>query len=425
MAETSNLVPNLEEIMEEYVQPEEEIRQEEPMEKMPTEAPEAPAVSEERTDKGKGKAREEEVEDFVSEEAYSNWKKHYAIKGFVAERRFRNPITPFKEMIEQRGWKALCAHQKSGYAAVVKEFYSNLVGRKDNAVFVRGVWVPYGAKAINEAYGMAGHKHGSKFKKLLENPNFKKIAKKLTDGKAQLGQGEGGPKTLNRGSLTEEAKVWFYFVASVLVPTKHVCTVREQEAIMLYAILKGYKLNVGIIIENSIMRYHEGNKRGLIPHPATITVLCLKAGVKGVWEEEVPLTSPLLLTGVSKGPRNQKKNGVLIETRKEAPAARQEEETLRVAGQEEENPETPPENNTFTFADNEGQDERSPLDFSIPLASSPPMRNRNFRETGESSRGASENNQIMEMLISMQSRMEEREKRWSIQQQFRDDTYEA
>ena len=245
-------------------------------------------------------------------------------------------------MIEQRGWEALCAHQKSGYAAVVKEFYSNLVGRKDNTVFVRGVWVPYGAKAINEAYRMTGHKHGSKFKKLLENPNFKKIAKKLTDGKAQLGQGEGGPKTLNRGSLTEEAKVWFYFLASVLVPTKNLCTVREQEAIMLYAILKGYKLNVGTIIENSIMRYHEGNKRGLIPHPVTITVLCLKAGVKGVWEEEeeVPLTSPLLLTGVSKGPRNQKKNGVLIETREEAPAARQEEE----------NPETPPETNTFTFS---------------------------------------------------------------------------
>ena len=187
MAETSNLAPNLEEIMEEYVQTEEEIRQGESRRKMPTEAPEAPAVSEERTDKGKGKAREEEVEDFVSEEAYSNWKKHYANKGFVAERRFRNPITPFKEMIEQRGWEALCAHQKSGYAAVVKEFYSNLVGRKDNTVFVRGVWVPYGAKAINEAYRMAGHKHGSKFKKLLENPNFKKIAKNLTDGKAQLG----------------------------------------------------------------------------------------------------------------------------------------------------------------------------------------------------------------------------------------------
>ena len=54
--------------------------------------------------------------------------------------------------------------------------------------------------------------------------------------------------------------------------------------------------------------------------------------MKGVWEEEeeVPMTSPLLLTGVSKEPRNQKKKGVLIETREEAPAARQEEETLRV-----------------------------------------------------------------------------------------------
>ena len=98
--------------MEEYVQTEEEIRQEEQLEAVPTEAPEAPAVPEERTDKGKGKAREEEIEDFVSEEAYSNWNKHYANKGFIAERRFRNPITPFKEMIEQRWWKALCEHQK-------------------------------------------------------------------------------------------------------------------------------------------------------------------------------------------------------------------------------------------------------------------------------------------------------------------------
>ena len=258
---------------------------------------------------------------------------------------------------------------------------------------------------------------GPSSKSSWKKPDFEKIAKKLTDGKAQLRQGEGGPKTLNRGSLTEEAKVWFYFLAYVLVPTRHLSTVREQEAIMLYAILKGYKLNIGAVIENSIMRYHEGNKRGLIPHPATITILCLKAGVKGVWEEEeeVPLTSPLLLTGVSKGPRNQKKKGVLIKTREESPAARQREE----------NSENPVETNTCTFADNEGQNEGSPMDFSIPLASSPPMQNRTFREQGESSRGAQENNLIMEMLISMQGRIEEREKSWSIQQKFREDTYEV
>ena len=63
------------------------------------------------------------------------------------------------------------------------------------------------------------------------------------------------------------------------------------------------------------MKYHEGNKRGLIPHPATITRLCIRAGVKGIWEEEEECSrsSPLTLTGVSKGPRNLKKKGVIVE----------------------------------------------------------------------------------------------------------------
>ena len=416
MAEPSNLTPNQEGVREENVQPEEENRQEETTGGMSAESPEIPTVPEERTDKGKERVTEEEVDDFVSEEAHSNMRKYYAHKGFMAERRFKTPITPFKELIEKRGWGTLCTHRRAGYAAVVREFYSNLVGRKDNTVYVRGVWVPYGAQAINQVYGMAGHKHGSKFKKLLENPDLKKVAEKLTDGKAQLRQEKGGPKTLSRGSLTEEAKVWFYFIASVLVPTKHLSTVREQEAVILYAILKGYKINIGAIIENSIMRYHEGNKRGLIPHPATVTILCLKAGVKGDWgtEEEVPLASPLLLTGVTKGPRNQKKKGVLIKTGEETPTA----------GQEKENSENPMGANTFTRADNEEQDEGSPMDFSFPLASSPPMQGRTFREQGESSRGTQGNNEIIEMLISMQNKMEAREKEWRLQQEFREEVYE-
>ena len=243
------------------------------------------------------------------------------------------------------------------------------------------------------------------------------------------GQGRGEKKIINRGDLTEEAKVWFYFLASVLVPTKNGCTVREQEAIILYAILKGYKLTAGAIIENSIMRYHEGNKRGLIPHPATITRLCIRAGVKGFWEEEEEYlkSSPLTLTGVTKGPRNLKKKGVIVEADSgdEEENARIEEDTLRVEDQEEQDPETQPEGNTSMFAEDIEPDERSPIDFTTPLASSPPIRNRDFREPGDSSRGAQENNQIMEMLLSMKKSVEEREDKWSIQQKFREEVYEA
>ena len=225
MAGPSTLIPNLSEIMEEDTQPEGEVRQEPTRENLPSEPSEVQPVSKQQIKRGKEKQQEEEEGEFVSEEVFSIWKKYYAGKGFVGERGFSELISPFKELIEQRGWGNFCKHQKSGYAAVVREFYSNLVGRKDNSVYVRGVWVPYGAKNINEMYGMERQKHGSKFKKMIDNPNCEKIARKLTDGKGKKSQGKGEQKTINRGDLTEEAKVWFYFMASVMVSTKPVCTV--------------------------------------------------------------------------------------------------------------------------------------------------------------------------------------------------------
>ena len=156
MAKPSTLIPNLNEIMEEHAQPEEEVHLEPTEENRPTEQPEVPPITKQQRRKGKERQQEEEEDDFVSEEAFSNWEKNYAGKGFVGERGFSQLISPFKELIEQRGWEKFCKHRRSGYAAVVREFYSNLVGRKENSVFVKGVWVPYGAETINAMYGMEG-----------------------------------------------------------------------------------------------------------------------------------------------------------------------------------------------------------------------------------------------------------------------------
>ena len=378
MVEPSTLIPNLNEIMEEHAQPEEEVHLEPTgevhlettEENRTSEQPEVQPVERQQKRKGKERRQEEEENEFISKEAHSLWKKHYAGKGFIRERGFSQLISPFKELIEQRGWGKFCKHYKTGYAAIIREFYSNLVGRKDNSVFVIGVWVPYGAKTINAIYGMEGQKHGSKYKRLTDGPNREKIARRLTDGKVKWGTGQGEKKIINRGDLIEEAKVWFYFLASVLIPTKHVCTVREQEAVLLYAILKGYKVNAGAIIENSIMKYHKGNKRGLIPHPATITWLCLKAGVKRSWaeEEECPNASPLTLTGVSKGPRNLKKKGLMVEAeaKDEKENARKEEDNLMVENQEEQIPKTQPEGNTPRFTEDVAANHRSPIDFTTP-----------------------------------------------------------
>ena len=174
---------------------------------------------------------------------------------------------------------------------------------------MRGVWISFEHKRINEIFKLKDLKHGSKFKKMVDNLNYDKILNLLTTGQ---GKWEATKKSshyaINRGSLTEEAKVWFYFICSVIIPTKHLCSVKDHEAMILYALLKGYKMNFGGLIEGLIRGYHLSNMRGLIPHPATITRLCILAGVKGAWEEEeqCPLVSPLTLTGVIKGPRNKK-----------------------------------------------------------------------------------------------------------------------
>ena len=84
----------------------------------------------------------------------------------------------------------------------------------------------------------------------------------------------------------EESKVWFYFIGSILLPSKHLSTVRKNEAILLYKLLKGYKINVGKIIENSILSYYRSKYKDLIPHPAIITRLYILGGVEEDWEEE-------------------------------------------------------------------------------------------------------------------------------------------
>ena len=127
---------------------------------------------------------------------------------------------------------------------------------KEDSIYVRGVWVPMGHERINEVLQIKDPKNGSKFKRLLGEPNHDKIVNFLTGGKGKWNSTRKNPhESIHSGSLAEEAKVWFYFIASVIIPTKHLSTIRENEATLLYALLKGYKFDVGKIIETSIRTF--------------------------------------------------------------------------------------------------------------------------------------------------------------------------
>ena len=117
-------------------------------------------------------------------------------------------------------------------------------------------------------------KNWSKFKKLVKELDFQNIVDFLTNGKGKWNATRKSPhESIARVSLIEQAKVWFYFLCSFILSSKHLSTIKE-EAILLYAILKDYKFSVGKIIEKSILSYYKGGYKGLIPYPALITRWC-------------------------------------------------------------------------------------------------------------------------------------------------------
>ena len=155
-------------------------------------------------------------------------------------------------------------------------------------------------------------------------------------------------------------------------------------------------MNIGILIEESIRGYHHSNKRGLIPHPTTITRLCLLAGLKGMWEEEekYPRVSSLTLTGVTRGPKGKRQ--------KEIMEVDVEAETVPVEENETREMEEVPEDIHPTVAE-EAHFRMSPLSHSYPEA----QEQLPLQEEG--SRSREDNIEIMEMLRSMKREMEERE----------------
>ena len=128
---------------------------------------------------------EEKARNCVSELTYVAWRTKLQHKDFIGERGFSKWISPFQEIIKKRGWLLFCENKAPCFVNVVKEFYSNIVGMKDKTVYIRGKWISFSKERIDQTYNLNEKKNGSKFKKLVKEPNFPKIVDLLTNGKGK------------------------------------------------------------------------------------------------------------------------------------------------------------------------------------------------------------------------------------------------
>ena len=111
--------------------------------------------------------------------------------------------------------------QRTWLSTLVKDFFVNMVEEEGKKVYVKRQWIDFSKEKINTLFNLKVQKDCSKFKKLLKEPKYPKIVELLT---ARKGKWKGKRKTLYKsiaiGDLTEEAKVWFDFISSVLFPSK-------------------------------------------------------------------------------------------------------------------------------------------------------------------------------------------------------------
>ena len=93
-------------------------------------------------------------------------------KDFIRERGFSKLISQFQEIVERKGWHLFCEHKAPRSVDMVKEFYANMVGMKAKTVYVRNKWILFRMEEIDQTYNINKRKNGSKFKRLVKEPNF-------------------------------------------------------------------------------------------------------------------------------------------------------------------------------------------------------------------------------------------------------------
>ena len=153
----------------------------------------------------------------------------------------------------------MCEHPNPAIVPIIREFYANGKERDEFQVFVRGKWVKFDCTTINHYYGLADIED-DQYQVLLESDetNWDDIKNALCKEPVMWKRyTNGGLKSFPGQAMKEIAKIWHYFVCTKLQPTTNVSAVMKSRVTLVYAILEGMKIDVGLVIQHSIIHGFE------------------------------------------------------------------------------------------------------------------------------------------------------------------------
>lgn len=92
------------------------------------------------------------------------------------------------------------------------------------------------------------------------------------------------PKSFPSSVLNRYAQAWNLFICAKLVLSAHYNAITTERAIILWGIIKGKYIDVGLLIHQNMLRYMRGSRTGTIPHASVVAMLCTQHGVQ--WNNE-------------------------------------------------------------------------------------------------------------------------------------------
>ena len=228
---------------------------------------------------------------FVSKNASLRYNSYNQKMVDILERGLDIP-EPINEEIERRNWEKLCGQPDPAILPLVMEFYANAKENEEiDTVVVRGKQVCFGSTAINKFYELPDipDDESHSFHDFLENhvdweEVINDVCKSETNWKFCATSNE--VSIFPTKQLAAFPRAWFYFISAKLMPASHLSSVHRNRAALIHAIINGYPIDVGKVINEAISYCIKDESLAFVC-PSLITSLCKEAGVP--WSIDEPL----------------------------------------------------------------------------------------------------------------------------------------
>ncbi|XP_027193495.1 uncharacterized protein [Cicer arietinum] len=188
------------------------------------------------------------------------------VNKFGSEKKFQledGEFVDIQAMIASRGWEKLTTFITTASKSLAVEFYSNASDLKSDQPFpfdqfvsyMRGKRVPFTPQVINEIFGLPNY-NDCRFL-AMETQLIRASSQEILCILCRLGTDwvrnrDGSVRKLRSVDLTPIAKAWSTFVHHTLLPCSNVSDITFQKACLILAILKGERINVGMLIAKDI-----------------------------------------------------------------------------------------------------------------------------------------------------------------------------